>query len=100
MFLELIGYSLHIRESKTVLDSGFYTVSSGFPVLDSRILVNGNWKRCLLKKSYQQLQCPLVYSRFVGSSCLVVGGEGKVFFAVLGDHNLVSIDSCSKFRCM
>ena len=29
--------SPHIRESKTILDSGFHAVDSGFQVLDSRI---------------------------------------------------------------
>ena len=29
--------SLHVRESKTVLDSGFHTVDSGFQVLDSSL---------------------------------------------------------------
>ena len=31
-----IAVSLHVRESKTVLDSGFQAVDSGFQVLDSR----------------------------------------------------------------
>ena len=32
-----ISESPHVRESKTVLDSGFHTVDSGFQVLDSSI---------------------------------------------------------------
>ena len=32
-----ISESLHVRESKTVLDSGFHAVDYGFQVLDSSI---------------------------------------------------------------
>ena len=36
--------SPHVRESKTVLDSGFHALNSGFSVLDSRLLVKfGFW---------------------------------------------------------
>ena len=36
--------SPHVTESKTVLDSGFHALNSGFPVLDSRLLVKfGFW---------------------------------------------------------
>ena len=36
--------SPHVTESKTVLDSGFHALISGFPVLDSRLLVKfGFW---------------------------------------------------------
>ena len=34
----LILYLPHVRESKTVLDSGFHTLDSGFQVLDSSLL--------------------------------------------------------------
>ena len=33
----LMQLSLHVKESKTVLDSGFHTVDSGFQVLDSSL---------------------------------------------------------------
>ena len=33
----LAGFSSHARESKTVLDSGFHAVDSGFQVLDSSL---------------------------------------------------------------
>ena len=39
--------SLHVRESKTVLDSGFHTVDSGFQVLDSSV--------CHLDSGFQSL---------------------------------------------
>ena len=36
--------SSHLRESKTVLDSGFNAVDSGFRVLDSTVLfISGSW---------------------------------------------------------
>ena len=33
--------SLHVRESKTVLNSGFHVVDSGLRVLNSKLLING-----------------------------------------------------------
>ena len=35
--------SLDVRESGTILDSGFHAGESGFQVLDSGILVSGTW---------------------------------------------------------
>ena len=36
-------HSPHIRESRTVLDSGFHAVNSGSQVLDSKFFVSGTW---------------------------------------------------------
>ena len=41
--------SLHVRESKTFLDSGFQVVDSGFQGLDSRFFVSGTWDFGLLE---------------------------------------------------
>ena len=35
--------SPHVKESKTVLDSGLHVVDSGFEVPDSGVIVNGMW---------------------------------------------------------
>ena len=35
--------SPHVRESKTVCDSGFHAVDSRFQVLDSRFFISGTW---------------------------------------------------------
>ena len=39
----LAHVSPDIRESKTVLDSRFHAVDSGFQELDSRFLISRNW---------------------------------------------------------
>ena len=33
----------YVRESKTVLDSGFHVMDSGFQVLDCGFFVSGSW---------------------------------------------------------
>ena len=42
-YIHLTYQSLDIRESKTVLDSGFHTMNSRFQVLDSKFFVSGTW---------------------------------------------------------
>ena len=37
------GKSSHVRESKTVMDSGFKAMDSGFRELDSRFFVSKTW---------------------------------------------------------
>lgn len=37
------GKSSHVRESKTVMDSGFQAMDSGFHELDSRFFVSKTW---------------------------------------------------------
>ena len=39
----VFSVSPHIRESKTVLDSGFHAVDSRFQQLDSGFFVSGTW---------------------------------------------------------
>ena len=39
---QILG-SPFVRESKTLLDSGFHVLDSGFQVLDSGIFVSGTW---------------------------------------------------------
>ena len=43
MVVSAVFLSLHIRESKTVLDSGFHAVDSGFQVPMLRVFVSGTW---------------------------------------------------------
>ena len=38
-----IVFMAFLRESKTVLHSGFHVVDSGFQVLDSGLVVSGTW---------------------------------------------------------
>ena len=59
--LDIIHKSLHVRESKTVLDSGFHAVDSGFQVLDSRFFVSGTW----IPDSKQLLDEVFVISRII-----------------------------------
>ena len=33
----------HVREFKTVLDSGFHAVDSGFQVLETGLFISGTW---------------------------------------------------------
>ena len=38
-----INFLHHVRDPRTVLDSGFHAVNSRFQVLDSRLLISGTW---------------------------------------------------------
>ena len=39
----IVNISPHVREYKTVLDSGFHAVDSGFQLPDSRPFFSGTW---------------------------------------------------------
>ena len=39
----IVNFSPHVREYKTVLDSGFHAVDSGFQLPDSRTFFSGTW---------------------------------------------------------
>ena len=50
--------SLHVRESKTVLNSGFHVVDSGFQVLNSGLLINGKQWLTGLRSPWAELRIP------------------------------------------
>ena len=59
--LDIIHKSPHVRESKTVLDSGFHAIDSGFQVLDPGFFVSGTW----IPDSKQLLDEDFMISRII-----------------------------------
>ena len=49
--------SPHVTESKTVLDSGFHALNSGFPVLNSRLLVKFGFWIPIFSRGPDSLSC-------------------------------------------
>ena len=54
-----------VRESKTVVDSGFHALDSGFQVWDSRFFVSGTW----IPDSNRRVQKKSVLQPAIRASC-------------------------------
>ena len=76
-----IDFSPHVRESKTVLDSGFQAVDSGFHVLGSRLC---QWNLDSEIQSLDRFRIPCTV--FQISMHTIPESKSKIFFLNFGLH--------------